>query len=307
MSRSSPAAHAPILPQVLFCALLWGAAFPLIKLTYAEWTATPLALCLFFAGLRFTLAGAGILAFCRGIGSRLREANKPLLIGLTLTQTCLQYVAFYTGMSISSGVLGALLIGCGSFWWMLLAPPLLGSAPARARDWIALGICAVGIAFAVYAPGAGSGRVVLGTLCFLAASLAGALGLIIMKPMSKTADAKTATGASLFLGGLVLLALGASEADTFFAQMTPRVALYTAALAFISAVAFSIWNRLAHTHPVNVLAGYRFIIPLSGAVQSTLLVAGEFPGPGLLAGGCLIIGALYWLSRPRSTAAISGN
>ncbi len=294
MARSS------ILIQVLFCALLWGAAFPLIKLTYAEWPQRTLPLCLFFAGVRFTLAGAGILAFCRDLLFRLRRADKAMLLGLTLTQTCLQYIAFYLGMSLSSGVLGALLIGCGSFWWVILAPLIVRTSPATRRDWSALLICATGIAIAVYAPGAGSGRVVLGTLCFLAASLAGALGLLIMRPLSASTDAKTATGLSLFLGGLVLLALGASEASTFITTLSPRVAAYTAALATISAVAFTIWNRLAHLHPVNLLAGYRFLIPLSGAIQSTLFVAGEFPGPGLIIGGGIIIGALYWMSRPKS-------
>ena len=202
-------------------------------------------------------------------------------------------------MSVSSGVLGALLVGCGSFWWILMAPLLLKTPAASAGDWWALVASTLGITLAVYAPGAGGGQVSLGALCFLSASFFGALGLVIMKPLSTTIDAKAATGVSLFLGGLILAASGASASGAFIESMTPRLIGFTLALALISAVSFSIWNRLAHTHSVNLLASYRFLIPLSGAIQSSLIVTGEAPGPGIFIGGGLILGALYFLNRPK--------
>ncbi|MFT4641388.1 MAG: drug/metabolite transporter (DMT)-like permease [Verrucomicrobiales bacterium] len=289
-----------VLLQVIVCALLWGTAFPLIKVAYADWPERTLALCLFFAGIRFTIAGAGILMVCDDLWSRLRSANLRLLIALTLTQTCLQYLCFYAGMSVSSGVLGALLVGCGSFWWVLLAPLLLKTPTPLPCDWWTLFVSSIGITLAVYAPGAGSGQVWLGALCFLLASFFGAVGLVIMKPLGAALDAKTATGISLFAGGLLLLAAGASAANTFASSMTPRLAGITLALALVSAVSFCIWNRLAHTHSVNVLANYRFLIPLSGAVQASLFISGEAPGPGIIIGGTLILGSLYWLNRPKA-------
>lgn len=290
-----------VLLPVILCALLWGAAFPLIKLAYACCPEVTLTWCLFFAGIRFTLSGVGILVVCKNPWKRLAATNRKLLIGLTLTQTCIQYLFFYLGMSLSSGMLGALLVSCGSFWWLLLAPLFLKTPIATLRDWLAIGVGALGVTLAVYAPGAGSGDVLLGGLCFLLASLSGVLGLIIMKPLSQTIDAKTATGGSLFLGGLVLLLIGLPAADEFFAVLNPQLVLITLALAIISGVAFSIWNRLAHTYPVNLLAGYRFLIPLSGTVQASLFIAGESPGPGLLLGGVLIIGAVYVISRPKES------
>lgn len=290
-----------ILLPVILCALLWGAAFPLIKLAYACCPEITLTWCLFFAGTRFTLSGAGILALCKDPWKRLAATDRKLLLGLTLTQTCIQYLFFYLAMSLSSGMLGALLVSCGSFWWLLLAPLFLKTPAAKLRDWLAIGVGALGVTLAVYSPGAGSGNVLIGGLCFILASLSGVLGLIIMKPLSKTIDAKTATGGSLFFGGLILLLIGLPAANDFFQVLTPRLALITLALAIISGVAFSIWNRLAHTYPVNLLAGYRFLIPLSGTLQASLFIAGESPGPGLILGGALIIGALYVISRPRET------
>ncbi|NCF92610.1 MAG: EamA family transporter [Verrucomicrobiaceae bacterium] len=290
-----------ILIQVLFCAVLWGAAFPLIKLAYTSWEHVNLTLCLFFAGVRFTISGAGILAVCKRPWHRIRQANRRLLVGLTLTQTCVQYLFFYLGMSISSGLLGALLVSCGSFWWILLAPLFWKTPSATARDWMAIALGSIGVSLAVYAPGAGSGKVLLGGLCFLLASLSGALGLIIMKPLSESIDAKTATGASLFFGGLLLLFTGIPAASAFSRSLSTEIVLVTLALAAISAIAFSIWNRLAHTYPVALLAGYRFLIPLCGTLQASLFIAGEAPGPGLILGGSLIIAAVYIVSRPKET------
>ena len=295
------AAPSRLLPQVLLCAFLWGAAFPLIKWAYASWPTTSLTLILFFAGFRFTLSGLGLLLFCKSPWKRAAAAPLKLLGALALTQTCLQYVFFYLAMNVSSGVLGALLVSCGSFWWLLLAPIFLNEPRAQGRDWIALLVCSLGIGLAVYAPGAGSGQVVLGTILFLLASLSGAIGVILMKPLSETLDAKTATGISLFIGGVFLLLLGAPSAKTFFALLDVKLALITAALAFISATAFSIWNRLAHTFPVPILASYRFLIPLSGSIQASLLIDGEHPGIGTIVGGSLILIALYVTTRPRQT------
>ncbi len=284
---------------MLFCALLWGGAFPLIKFVYQAWGTYTFILCLFFAGVRFTLAGLGILIVCRDVRSKWQRADKKPLVILTLMQTCAQYACFYLGMSVSSGVLGSLLVGSGSFWWVLLAPSLLKTPRATGRDWLALTLCTLGIVLAVYAPGAGSGRVILGALCFLSASLFGALGLIAMRPLSRTLDAKTATGISLFAGGMLLMLIGSPAAATFVDKLTLPIAIATLALAAISGLAFSVWNRLAHEYSVNLLAGYRFLIPLSGAIQATLFVANERPGPGLIAGGWLIIAALVILQRPR--------
>ena len=48
---------------------------------------------------------------------------------------------------------------------------------------------------------------------------------------------------------------------------------------------------------INLLAGYRILIPLSGMTLSTLFVPEEQPGLGIFIGGALIIGALIFTNR----------
>jgi len=219
------------------------------------------------------------------------------LLLLAFTQTFLQYVFFYSGLAVSSGVLGAVLVGTGSLWWIVLAPILLKSSrPKRRHLWVVF-VGSTGVVIAVYAPGIGSGNPLLGTGLFLGATLSGALAAIVIVPLSKWMDVRLATSASLFIGGLGLLLCGVRALPSFFEMADARLLLTTLYLAGVSAGAFGIWNWLVGEYSVNVLAGYRFLIPLSGAIQSTLFIAGESPGVGIVLGGLLILGSLIYLHR----------
>lgn len=284
--------------QVVICSLLWGSAFPVIKLSYEAMAVDGFGERMVFAGTRFTLAGLLIVPFCRrSVWREARTAPKGLLLWVILGQTLFQYLFFYYALSVSSGTLGALLVSAGSFWWMLLAPWLLGSAWPRKGQWLVLLVCSIGIALAVYAPGAGSGNVALGTLSFLAASLSGAFGAIGLKKISATHGSRSVTSISLFVGGLALLAVGSPAWNGFWKDVGWEAWLVIGYLAFLSATAFTLWNRLIEQYSVNVLSAFRFLIPLCGVLESAILVEEESIGLGIALGGSLIFASLYWMSR----------
>lgn len=284
--------------QVMICALLWGSAFPVIKLSYETMAVEGFGERMVFAGTRFALAGLLIIPFCRSsILGALRSAPKGLLVWVILGQTFFQYVFFYYALSVSSGTLGSLLVGGGSFWWMLLAPWLLGTAWPTRGQWVVLGVCSVGIAIAVYAPGAGSGNVALGTVSFLAASLSGAFGAIGMKKVSVHFGSRAVTSISLLVGGLMLLAVGAPGWNGFWKDVSWESLFVIGYLAFLSATAFTLWNRLIEQYSVSVLSAYRFLIPLCGVLESALLVKEETIGTGIVVGGVMILGSLYWMGK----------
>ena len=115
---------APLL--AVLCCLLWGSAFPMIKLGYAEFgiPQDSAASQILFAGFRFTLAG--IMAWL--IGSALEK--KPLIpVGkdwgriaiLSVFQTILQYLFFYIGLAHCYGVEGSVINGCGPFICILIS------------------------------------------------------------------------------------------------------------------------------------------------------------------------------------------
>lgn len=289
-----------VLPPVLLCAVLWGSAFPGIKTVYRIWAESGvqagLAEYWWLAGVRFTLAGAGLLLVARRPWFEFRRTPKRLLLGFALTQTFGQYLLFYYGIAVASGSLAGLLASVGSFWWMVLAPLLGAAAWPRLSQWLAIAVGAVGVVLATAAPGADAGRPWLGALVLVAAMFMGALGIIQFGKLRATIGARAATGFSLLAGGLGLLAMGAPAfAKTAVLMPLPAMGI-TVWLAFVSAFAFSLWNHLSTIHPVPLLAGYRFLIPLMGVLESVIFL-GERPGWGLWAGGVLVVGALVAAQR----------
>jgi len=289
--------------QVMICAVLWGSAFPVIKNSYHILHLDSYSKQIMFAGTRFTLAGLMIMPFCRRqLFSSIAKAPRLRLAVIVLGQTYFQYLCFYYAMSVSSGTLGALLVGAGSFWWILLAPILTKSPAPKPKQWILLLICSVGIAIAAYAPGAGSGNVILGTIGFLGATLCGSVAAIYMKQVAPISGSRTTTAFSLFTGGCALILTVSPSAGTYFTQLNWHAVGITAYLAFLSATAFTLWNRLIEHYSVNVMSTFRFLIPLMGVIEASIFIPGETLGAGIIIGGILIIGCIIAISRiPENT------
>jgi drug/metabolite transporter (DMT)-like permease len=252
--------------------------------------------------VRFTLAGLMLLVVARRPWRELRATPPGRLIGFAATQTFGQYLLFYLAIAVASGSLAGLLSSLGSFWWMILAP-LVGGAvwPTRAQ-WIAIAVGGAGVAIAASSPGAGAGNPWLGTLLLLGSTGLGTLGLVQFGRLRETIGARAATGFSLLGGGLGLLLAGAGAFPRAALLMPPAAVGLTLWLAFVSAAAFSLWNHLSTRHPVPLLAGYRFLIPLAATVESMLFL-GERPGWGFAAGGVLVLGSLVASQRLSRTAS----
>ena len=291
---------------VLLCALLWGSAFPGIKAIYATWTeadvAPTLSNRLLLAGVRFSIAGIALLIISNHPFRQLAGTPKLPLFAFACAQTFVQYILFYWGLAVSSAVLGSLLIASGSFWWLLLAPLLLRTPWPRRAQWLLLGLGAAGVMLAVSRPGAGSGDPVFGAVLFCTSTLSGAFGLIVLQKVCKTMGARAATGFSLLTGGLMLCLAGIAAWPDFLTIFPPKVIGLTLYLCLVSAAGFSIWNHLTQLFPVNLLAGYRFLIPVCAVFLSSFLVPGESPGLGIFLGGTMVIAAIIGLQRKGVTS-----
>ncbi len=247
-----------------------------------------------------------IFPFCLGQLTSCKPGWARLLLLLALTQTVLQYLFFYSGLAASSGVLGSILVGAGSLWWIVLAPLCLKTPWPRWRHFCVIAVSSIGVMIAVYAPGVGSGAPFLGMILFLMASLSGALAAILVVPLSRLMDVKLATSGALFFGGILLMLGGVREMPRFIASVDVSLAITTVYLAGVSAGAFGLWNWLVREYSVNVLAGYRFLIPLSAVTQSSFFIKDESPGFGIALGGILILGSLIYLHRSEMKAHRSG-
>jgi drug/metabolite transporter (DMT)-like permease len=300
--RMRPAPGLPPWLGVGVCAVLWGSAFPVIKLIYAHWAQQGVqpdfALRSLFSGVRFVVAGGALLIWARRPLAELGATGWKWVLAMALTQTVGQYVLFYWGLEMSSGALAALLISSGSFWWVLLAPRLGHSPPMTARQWWVLSAGAAGVTLAVYSPGATAGNPQLGAIAILGANLFGALGLACFQKIKVTMGARAGTGFSLFIGGVMLCLLGVPAGlRGDLSLFDGYVIAATAWLAFVSAAAFAWWNHLSTLMPAHSLATYRFLIPICGVLESLVLLAEERLTPAMIVGGFVVCGAMLLVSR----------
>lgn len=260
------------------CCLLWGSAYPAIKGGYAllgiarSDTAAQLA----FAGWRFLLAGALLLAMAQLMGRRV-WALAPVQWGqlalLGLAQTSLQYVFFYVGLANTTGVKGSILNATGTFFSVLLAHFLYANDRLSRRK--ALG-CAVGFAgvMVVNLRGAqgldaeftllGEGFIVIAAFVLSAASIYG-------KRLSQRIDPMVMTGWQLGIGGLVLLLGGLAGGGAISGWSAGSLALL-GYMAVLSAVAFALWAALLKHNRVGQVTVFNFLIPVFGALLSALFL-----------------------------------
>lgn len=138
---------AVVLLAFVSCAL-WGSAFPMIKIGYAQFGITnsgPGAKIL-FAGVRFILAG--ILAWLAGSAvSRRpmlpRRSDWRKIIALCMFQTVLQYFFFYLGLANCTGVKSSIINGSGAFVVILLSTLVFRMEKMTARKLVG---CILGFA-----------------------------------------------------------------------------------------------------------------------------------------------------------------
>lgn len=160
----------------IFCNVLWGSAFPFIKLGYRlfaiDSSSTASIFC--FAGVRFMLGSFLVL-----LGSVLLQSRLPKFprgkvaaecCALGLWQTTTQYAFYYIAVAMLTGAFGGILNSTQSFLGVIFAHFIYGNAD-RMTPAKTLG-CAVGFAGVLIGTlgnhGSGSGW---GVFCMMAATI----------------------------------------------------------------------------------------------------------------------------------------
>ena len=124
---------------------------------------------------------------------------------------------------------------------------------------------------------------------------------------SKDEDPVTISGYQFFMGGIVLMIIGAAFGGKI--QLTSlggvAVLLY---LAFLSAIAYSLWGILLKFNPVSKVTIYCFTTPLFGVLLSEIMLTenGNVTIPSLIITLVLISTGILLLNykkaeKPQST------
>lgn len=275
--------------------MLWGSAFPVIKLSYAQLhiASGDLGSQVLFAGFRFLLAGVLILLFMLLIGQSIafRKGSGAALGQIALVQTVLQYTFFYVGLSSSTGVYGSILAGTISLFQLLLARWMLKEQPITLRKALGLCIGFAGVGVIGVPQGGYLGHTVgIGELLLLLANFFNAGGNILSKSASTKLPVTYINGYQMLAGGSLLILAGSLYGGWLPFTFTYASFFLLLYLAFVSAAAFMLWNLIMKYNPVGLVSIYLFLIPVFGVILSALVLQETLHTTALLALLLIVVG-----------------
>jgi len=265
-----------------FCCLLWGSAFPCIKIGYALFgiAGSDVSSQMLFAGTRFVLAGAMVVLFVSATRKKALAPHRSDLGAiclLALFQTFGQYAFFYLGLARAAGTTSSVIEASANFFAILLSALAFRQERLTSRKVVG---CLLGFAGVVlinlggslgslsfsFSPD-GEGMILLSTLCSATSSC-------LIQRLSARHDPVLLSGWQFVLGGLGLMAMGVAGGGTLSPTGPSAIALL-AYMAFISAAAYSVWSLLLSVNSVSRISVYGFMNPVFGFVLSAVLL-GEY-------------------------------
>lgn len=287
--------NSTILLAIVAC-LLWSSAFAGIKIGL-QYT-PPLQ----FAGIRFMLAGLLIVPFCGDLSLYLRYVadHRRIVLLVSFFQTALLYALFYPGLSMVPAAIGAIITGSQPLIIALIAHFVADSERMTARRLLSILLGIIGVLIISLNRGAitlSGGSQFLGLVLLFISNISAGIGDILVSRTKAHIPMLVLTSSQLFLGGLVLFLLSIPIEGL---HRGPYPVAYFGSLvwlSFLSAAAFSIWFKLLKREGVAVsdLNVWKFLIPVSGACLSWLIIPGESPEPSAVAGMICIAVALIIL------------
>ena len=258
------------------CSFLWGSAFPVLKIGYAEFSIAgdDTATQILFAGVRFTLAGILAVIMASAANKKLIIPKKndiaPVFI-LSIFQTILQYFFFYIGLANTSGVKASVIIGANVFIAILISCIVFRTEKITPAKLIgsAVGFCGI---ILINLTGLTEGSLkITGEGFVLISTVAYAFSSSLMKKFSKNHNTVMLSSWQFIFGGIVMIAGGLLMGGSFSFCGTKSV-LILLYLAFLSAAAYSLWSKLLEHNDVSSVAVYGFMNPMFGFILSAILL-----------------------------------
>lgn len=281
MPTTSSRLSNPVLASLLasLCAILWGSAYPSIKLGYELFAVgfddTPAKLA--FAGLRFAFAGLLVLmfrAFQKGEKQSIRSLGGSAwlqVLLLALMQTTIHYYFFYVGVSYTTGAKSSILNASSVFFSAILSHMVYANDHISVRKGVGIFIGFLSVVLVNLQSGFGFSFSVQGEGFVLIAAFLTSLSALFSKRTSRRIDPVLLTALQLFLGGTILLVLALLGGASFPCSSVwgYLLLLYMAGL---SAVAFSLWTSLLKHNKVSSITVFNFLIPVVGTLLSALIL-----------------------------------
>lgn len=260
------------------CCFLWGSAYPAVKSGYLLFNidAKDIPSKLIFAGYRFALAGflvllSQIILKKNIFKISLKQFGQITLLGVT--QTTLQYIFFYVGLSYTTGVRGSIINGTGTFMSIILAHFIYKNDKLNFNKIFGciigfLGVIVVNLNGQSLGGGSftlkGEGFIMIAAFIFAASAIYG-------KMITQNQGVSIVTGYQLFIGGNILTFLGLILGGNLNG-FTIKSTLLLVYMALLSSLAFVIWTQLLKYNKVGIISVFNFLIPVFGTLLSSIFL-----------------------------------
>jgi len=276
--------------------LVWSLYGTLVVIWSSTWVAIKIGLedlpPLLGAGIRFAVAGAGLLMIARLMGRPLRT-DARLAAVLALLPFAAAYGLIYWGEQYVPSGLAAVLFGIMPLYSAVLASLALAEEPLRARlvAGIAVALAGLSLAFSETLE-LGHGRYALAAaLACAAAPFASAIGNVAIKRGGGALDAVVLNGWAMLAGGALLLAVSAL-AEAWAVTWSARAVGSIAYLALIgSAVPFVTLTVLLRELPAVTMSYITLLLPFGALAFGAALYDEPVTLPAV-AGAALVASGL---------------
>ena len=315
MNTSTPPPTPFIRPHIIvisaiICTLLWGSAFPGVKIGYKLFgiTSGDIPSYILFAGIRFLIAGIITLALCNFLkldnsikdikAIRSTYMNKDFILKgciLAFLLTFFQYICFYIGLAYASSVNGSIINASSTIFTVILSfiffkndkvsifkilgiiLSFSGIVIVTLKDYLSIDFLA-----SLFSSGNGEASSSVahvlsldfnlkGEGLLLIAALSFAIGTVFSKKFAYKYNPATLTGFQLTVGGLCLTIMGFILGGKLHATSFKPI-LLLAYLSILSAVAFTLWTILLKYNKASKIAIFNSLTPVFGVILSGIFL-----------------------------------
>ena len=259
----------------LLCCALWGSATPAIKIGKSLLIEDNVESTILFAGIRFFAAGiitVLIYSIARGKLLYPKLKNMPKVLTVSTFQTVIQYIFFYVGLSLTTGVKGTVLSGSSAFFIVILAALVFKTENLTFKKVLA---CLVGFAGMLLVNLNGLDfNMGWGELFVIISTISYAFSSMFMKKFSAYEDPVVISGYQFIIGGAFMIIAGLIFGGKISFGDTAGVVILVY-LSFLSAVAYAVWGVLLKYNPASRVSIYNFTTPVFGSILSYIFLVGE--------------------------------
>ena len=262
----------------IFACWLWSTAFVGVKIGLQY--QSPFQ----FAGIRFFISGILIFIYFRKPTRYFSELKKhwKFIALLAIVQIFMQYSLFYSGLNLVPSALAAMIVGSSPIFIAIVAHYSFKNDKMTPLKTLSILIGVIGIAIITI----GRANIKMkGELEFLGIGLllinnmASGYSNVMVSKYSRGISPFVLSSASLIIGGLLLFIVSIPKEGLNLGPFPTTYYLALTWLSFLSAGAITIWNILLKRPGIKVslLNVWKFLIPVSGAILSWIILTDENP------------------------------